>query len=386
VDKTQLPKEELNKQIQAEKQEQKSTGAFSQVLNDIPGDHPLKKVDVKEKNLANLSKEELIALINAEREAYKAEEASNRAAVLGDLAEGAKKLKKTETKDKSKKKKKDLAKEIQDEKEAMAIDSAHEKVLADVTKDHKLQKTTTVDKSQVSKEELKKQIKSEKQEQKREGDFNQVLNDIQGDHTLKKVDMKEKNLANLSKEELIALIKAERDAFKAEEASNRAAVLGDIAEGAKKLKKTETKDKSKKKKKDLAKEIQDEKDALAVDSAHEKVLADVTKDHKLQKTTTVDKSKVSKEELKKQIQAEKQEQKREGDYNQVLSDIQEGDYRLKKADVKEKNLANLSKEELIALINAEREAFKAEEASNRAAVLEDIVEGAKKLKKNRDQR
>jgi len=130
-----------------------------------------------------------------------------------------------------------LAKEIQDEKEAMAIDSAHEKVLADVTKDHKLQKTTTVDKSQVSKEELKKQIKSEKQEQKREGDFNQVLNDIQGDHTLKKVDMKEKNLANLSKEELIALIKAERDAFKAEEASNRAAVLGDIAEGAKKIKK-----------------------------------------------------------------------------------------------------------------------------------------------------
>jgi len=62
----------------------------------------------------------------------------------------------------------------------------------------------------------------------------------------------------------------------------------------------------------------------------------VTKDHKLQPTTTVDKSKVSKDEMKKQIQAKKQEQKREGDYNQVLSNIQEGDYRLKKVDVKEK--------------------------------------------------
>jgi len=218
-------------------------------------------VDSKEKILANLSKEELIGLIKAERDAYKAEDASNRAAVLGDLAEGAKKLKKTETKDKSKRKKKALAKEMQDEKEEMTIDSAHEKVLVDVTKDHKLQENTTGDKSPVSKDELKKQNQAEKQEQKRV-DFK---HDIQGDHTLKKVDMKEKKLANLSKEELIALIKAER------KASNRAAVLGDIAEGARKLKKAET-----------------------------------TKDHKLQKTTTVDKSQVSKDELKTRIEAEKQ--------------------------------------------------------------------------------
>jgi len=119
----------------------------------------------------------------------------------------------------------------------MAIDSAHEKVLADVTKDHKLHHTTTVDKTQLPKEELNKQIQAEKQEQKSTGAFSQVLNDIPGDHPLKKVDVKEKNLANLSKEELIALINAEREAYKAEEASNRAAVLGDLAEGAKKLKK-----------------------------------------------------------------------------------------------------------------------------------------------------
>jgi len=60
--------------------------------------------------LTNLTKEDLIALIKAEREAYKAEEAANRAAVLGDLNEGAKKLKKTTTTDKSKKKEKRFAK------------------------------------------------------------------------------------------------------------------------------------------------------------------------------------------------------------------------------------------------------------------------------------
>jgi len=47
--------------------------------------------------------------------------------------------------------------------------------------------------------------------------------------------------------------------------------------------------------------------------------------------------------MKKQIKEEKQEQKPEGDYNQVLSDIQEGDYRLKKTETNEANIAKKSK-------------------------------------------
>jgi len=145
-------------------------------------------------------------------------------------------------------KKKDLAKQIQSEKDAQARDE----LLEDISeRDFNLKKTSTVDKSKLpAKEEMKAQITAEKQEQKREGEFNQVLTKIQeGDHHLKKIgDVKEKNLVNLSKEDLIALIKAEREAYKAEEAANRAAVLGDIAEGAKKLKKTTTTDKSKKRK------------------------------------------------------------------------------------------------------------------------------------------
>jgi len=130
----------------------------------------------------------------------------------------------------------------------------------------------------------------------------------------------------------------------------------------------------------LQKEIQDEKQAIAIDNAHEKVLADVTKDHKLHHTTTVDKSQVSKDEMKKQIQAEKQEQKREGDYNQVMSDIQEGDYRLKKTETNEANIAKKSKKELRALIKAEKEAYKSQEAEGRAKVLEDVTKD-QKLKK-----
>jgi len=152
----------------------------------------------------------------------------------------------------------------------------------------------------------------------------------------------------------------------------------------KKLKKAKTEDKSKVKKKDIAKQIQSEKDAQARDE----LLEDISeRDYQLKKTATVDKSQLpTKAEMKAQIKAEKQEQKREGEFNQVLTKIQEGDHKLTKVDVKEKNLTNLSKEELIALIKAEREAFKAEEATNRAAVLDDIVEGAKKLKKNRNKR
>jgi len=95
----------------------------------------------------------------------------------------------------------------------------------------------------------------------------------------------------------------------------------------------------------------------------------------------VDKTQLpSKEELNKQIKAEKQEQKREGDYNQVLGDITEGDYRLKKTETNESNIAKKSKKELKALIKAEKEAYKADEAQGRAKVLEDVTKD-QKLKK-----
>jgi len=144
-------------------------------------------------------------------------------------------LKKTKTQDKSKKKKKEIAAEIQAEKDA----NAHDKVLSDIVDgDYQLKKAETVDKSKLpEKSKLAGQIKEEKEQARIDEQQSQILSDVVKDQKLKHVDTKEKNLANLSKDELIALIKAERDAFKNEEASNRAAVLGDIAQGAKNLKK-----------------------------------------------------------------------------------------------------------------------------------------------------
>jgi len=358
VDKSKLPdKGELTAQIKAEKAAAKVDAGHAAVIADIGKEQKLKKVETKEKNLTNLSKEDLIELIKNEREAYKTQEADARKGVLADITSGDKKLKKATTVDKTKRPKKTLAKEIEEEKKANAIDSAHEKVLADVVKDQKLSKAETVDKTKLpSKEELNAQIKSEKQDQKRETAHNQVLENIsEGDFHLKHTDTVDKSLSKKSKKELRELIKKEKEAYKAQEKEDRTKVLGDVTK-EQKLKKAETVDKSKLPEKEALKaQIKSEKQGQAIDDAHAKVLAEVPKEKKLKKAETKDKSKLAdKDELNSQIKSEKQAKKRESAHTKVLGDISERDYSLKKATTTDKSKL-ASKEELQAQIKSEKE-------------------------------
>jgi ribosomal protein L10 len=261
--------------------------------------------------------------------------------------------------DKSKRRKKSLEKQIKEEKEALAVDNARAGVLADVVKDQKLAKAETVDKSKLpSKDELKAQIKSEKQDQQREAAHNQMLENIsEGDYRLKHTETVDKSLAKKSKKELRELIKNEKDAYKAQEKEDRSKVLGDVTKDQK-LKKTETVDKYKLPDKDeLKNQIKSEKQGQAIDDAHTKVIADVSKkEKKLKKAETNDKSKLAdKAELNAQIKSEKQAKKRDDAHTKIVGDISEGDYALKKASTNDKSKLP-SKEEMQAQIKAEKEA------------------------------
>lgn len=356
VDKAKVPgKTEMVSQIKAEKEADKIDANHAAMIADIGKEQKLKKVETKEKGLAKLSKEELIELIKNEREAYKQQEAEARAKVLVDVTSGEKKLKKTKTVDKSKRRKGSLRKQIQEEKQADAIDKAHDRVLVDVVKDQKLSHAETVDKTKLpSKNELNAQINAEKQDQKRETAHNQILEDIsEGDYRLKHTEPVEKSLSKKSKKELNELIKNEKEAYKAQEKEDRSKVLDDVTKQDKKLKKTETVDKSKLAEKDeLKAQIKSEKQGQAIDDAHSKVLADVPKGKKLKKAETKDKSKLAdKTELKSQIKAEKQAEA----HTKVLGDISERDYDLRKAKTNDKSKLP-SKEELQAQIQAEKSA------------------------------
>jgi hypothetical protein len=144
-------------------------------------------------------------------------------------------------------------------------------------------------------------------------------------------------------------------------------------------KKTKVNDKSKAKKKDLAEQIKAEKDA----QTREEMLDDISEgDYRLKKTETVDKSKLpDKGELTAQIKAEKAAAKIDETQAAVLADVVK-EQKLKKAETKEKNLANLSKEELLELIKAEREAWKVQEQEARSKVLADLSQGDKKIEKD----
>jgi len=143
-------------------------------------------------------------------------------------------------------------------------------------------------------------------------------------------------------------------------------------------------DKSKRRKKSMAKQIKEEKEALANDSARAGVLADVVKDQKLIKSETVDKTKLaSKEELQAQIKSEKQDQQREAAHTQLLDNISEGDYRLKHTETVDKSLAKKSKKELRELIKNEKDAYKAQEKDDRTKVMGDVTKD-QKLKKSRN--
>jgi len=112
----------------------------------------------------------------------------------------------------------------------------------------------------------------------------------------------------------------------------------------------------------------------------------VKEDYSLKKTETVDKTKLpEKSKLANQIKEEKESARIDDQQSKILADVVK-DQKLKHVDTVDKSLVNLSKEALIELIRAERDAHAAEEKSNRAGVLSDIAEGGKKLKKNRDKR
>jgi len=177
------------------------------------------------------------------------------------------------------------------------------------------------------------------------------------------------------------LIKNERDAYKQQEQEARSKVLADLTSGEKKLKKTKTVDKSRRRKSSLQKQAKEEKEADAIDKAQSAVLADVVKDQKLAKSETGNKTKLpSKEELNKQIKTDKQDQQREAAHNQILEDISEGDYRLKHTETVDKSLSKKSKKELRELIKNEKDAHRAQEKEDRSKVLGDVTK-EQKLKK-----
>jgi len=184
----------------------------------------------------------------------------------------------------------------------------------------------------------------------------------------------DKNIAKKSKKELKAIIKAEKDAYKAQEADDRSKVLTDVTKDQK-LKKAETVDKSKlPDKAELTAQIKAEKQGKKIDDAQSAVIADVTKgEKKLKKAKTNDKSKAKKSDLAAQLKSEKEGQTRD----EVLDDISEGDYRLKKTETVDKSKLP-DKAEMVSQIKAEKAAAKLNETQ--AAVLADVVKETK-LKK-----
>jgi len=133
-------------------------------------------------------------------------------------------------------------------------------------------------------------------------------------------------------------------------------------------------DKSKQKKGTLKKQIQEEKETLAREDAHSKVLSDVVQDHKLTKVETKDKSQLpSKEELKAQIKADKQGQQREAAHTQLMDNISEGDYHLKHTDTVDRSLTKKSKKEQREAIKNEKDAYANQEYEDRSKVLGDVT-------------
>jgi DNA-binding XRE family transcriptional regulator len=248
----------------------------------------------------------------------------------------------------------------------------------------------TIDKSGLPRRsEMIRQTKAEKESLKEESSRDHLIEDItSGEHKekLKKTETVDKT--QRTKEQLADLIKAEEESYKQAEQSDRAAVLADVAKGEQKLKKGKTVDKSKKRKKSLLKQIEDEKAAQAAEDAQQKLLTDLTKEQKLEKTETVDKSKISKTDLAAQIKAEKEALAIEGNQAKVLAAVATGGEKkkLKPTKTVDKSIANKSKEELGDLIKAEKETYKALEKEDRSKVLDDIVQGEAKLKKNKNQR
>jgi len=297
IDKSQLPRRsEMIREIKAEKEVQKLDGIHDAFIEDIEGgEHKqrLKKTETVDKG--QRSKEQLAELIKAEEESYKQAEKDDRSKVLEDVTK-EQKLKKGKTVDKSKRRKKSLIEQVKAEKEAQKQETAQQQLLADVTKgDKKLEKVETKDKSKLpSKSELAAIIKAEKEANQIDETQSKMLAAVASGaekKKLKKTQTVDKSLAARPKEELGELIKLEKEAHKAQEKEDRSRVLDDITQGETKLKKTKTKDKSNLNKKDLNAQIKAEKEGQKHDEAQAKILADVTSgEKKLKKAETKDKT------------------------------------------------------------------------------------------------
>jgi len=102
LDRSGLPRRsEMVRQTKAEKEAVQEESAHDAVIEEITsGDHAhkLKKAETVDKT--QRSKEQLGELLKQENDSYKQAEQQERAAVLGDVAKGEKKLKKVETKEK----------------------------------------------------------------------------------------------------------------------------------------------------------------------------------------------------------------------------------------------------------------------------------------------
>jgi len=97
---------------------------------------------------------------------------------------------------------------------------------------------------------------------------------------LKRTETNVKSLTSRPKEELSEIIKAEKEAYRAQEKEDRSKVLDDVTK-EQKLKKAETVDKTVlPDKKELTSQIKAEKEAQVIDDAHSKVLEDVSKGEK----------------------------------------------------------------------------------------------------------
>jgi len=198
-----------------------------------------------------------------------------------------------------------LQTQIKIEKQIIATEQAHDKVLANVTTgDKKLKKAETVDKTIVpGPDQMKSIIEAEKKGYKDVNDLN--LKDVHGElakgsGALKKTETADKT--GLEAKDLHQQIKIEKQMIATEQARDKA--VAEIGSGEKKLKKSDAPAGSKL---PSADEIKAEKEADLLDARVGKVLTDLTKERALKKAETVDKSQLPpKDELIAQIQSEKE--------------------------------------------------------------------------------
>jgi len=130
--------------------------------------------------------------------------------IHGELAKGTPDLKKTETADKTSLEAKDLQKQIQIEKQMIVSETAHDKVVVEVSSgEAKLKKVEAPDSSKLP---SAAEIKAEKEADLLDSRVEKVLTDITTGHPLRSAKAETVDKTQLpAKDELIAQIKAEKE-------------------------------------------------------------------------------------------------------------------------------------------------------------------------------